>query len=516
MKGGLRPPDPEHAPQPSLAERTSHSILWMTMQRWITRLGALATLMVLTRILAPEDFGLAGAATTLIPVLYVIADVGFSTYIVQAPEVSRRTLDTAFWFSLVCGAVLAAAVAVAAPLIGSLLDQPGVVPLVQVMAVSVLIVAFTSVPISLMRRGMQFRTLAVIEVSSALIAQVVAITAAFTGAGAWALVLQVLASQVVYGAIVWLRTRWRPGLTFSRSEFAEMARYGAPVVGSGLVVMSRSWIETVIVISALGIREMGFIIIAQRLVLTAQELSVSALLPVATAAFARVQGDGERLRSAYLRAAAIAYAAVTPLMLFVAVGAPLLVPLLFGEGKRTSAEIVPAVVAIVLLNVSWAIDQGLYLGTGRPLRWFLTVTVCAVFGLSALGVAASFGLAILLTIWVAVSAAEAVARWFVVAPVVKAGIWQVARPQLGVLVPSAFAVGAGILSMHLLTGVVVDLITLVITGLVVLAMYLLATRLLRPAVFADTVSVLPGRFGQPLRWAVPRRFRTVPREAVDA
>lgn len=490
----------------SLTARTSSSILWMTMQRWATRLGALATLMILTRVLAPEDFGLASAATTLIPILYVIADIGFSTYIVQARRLSSRTLDTAFWFSLLCGVVLAGAVVVGAPLMALLIGEPAVAPLIQVMALSVGIVAVTSVPISLMRRRMEFRRLAVIEVSSALLAQVAAVTAALLGAGAWALVLQVLVSQSIYGASAWIASRWRPGTTFSRSDFAVMARFGGPVVGSGLVTMTRYWLETVIIISALGIREMGFIIIAQRLVLTAQELSVSALLPVATAAFARVKESTQRLRSAYLRATAITYAAVTPLMLFVAVGAATLVPFLFGADKAPSAAVVPAIVVTVLLNISWAIDQGLYLGAGRSLRWFVLVTTTSAAALSALALTAHLGLPAVLITLVSIAAAEAVVRWFVVVPVVHARVSDVAFAQLGIVLPTVLAGSVGIVLMQL-GDAVPEIVLLALTGTAILAVYLVATRFLRPRVFADTVMMLPARIGKTLMWAVPRRLR---------
>lgn len=503
-------PDPEADGQPqaagSLSQQTSASVVWMTVQRWVTRLGGLVTLIILTRLLAPEDFGKAAAATTLIPILFVLSDVGFSTFIVQTPKLGRRTLTTAFWFSLSCGFVLAGAVAALAPAIAHLLGEPDVAPLIQVMALSVVLVAFSSVSIALMRRRMAFRALAGIEVTASFVAQIVAIIVAFAGAGAWALVLQVLASQVIYTVSVCIVARWWPRWGFSWPEFAVMAKFGLPVVGSGLVGMARSWLETVIIISGLGVREMGFIFIAQRLVLTAQELSVSALLPVATSAFSRVRGDAARLKSAYLRASAIAYAAVTPLLVFVAVSAHELIPFLFGDANALSAAVTPALVAIVLVNVSWAIDQGLYLGTGRPSRWFALVAFCSVGALAALAISVQFGLTALLATWVAVAVAETVVRWFVVRPVVKAPLAAIVSPLLGVLFPAATAAAVGWGLMRVLGGQL-PLVQLALTGLGVLTVYLAVTRFVRPLTFTDTVTMLPARLGDLLRWSLPASAR---------
>ncbi len=189
-------PDPgEVEPTASLSQQTSTSVLWMTAQRWVTRLGGLVTLVILTRLLAPEDFGMAAAATTLIPILYVLSDVGFSTFIVQ-PRSSDRAHSPRLSGSRWCaGSCSQETIAVLAPMIAHLLGEPEVAPLVQVMALSVVLVAVSSVSIALMRRRMAFRALAGIEVAASFIAQLVAIAVAFAGAGAWALVLQVLARR---------------------------------------------------------------------------------------------------------------------------------------------------------------------------------------------------------------------------------------------------------------------------------------------------------------------------------
>lgn len=487
----------------TLTERTSASILWMTLQRWVTRISALVTLMVLTRALAPEDFGLAAAATTLIPILYVFADIGFSTYLVQADDIGPRTTATAFWFALGCGAVLAGAVALLAPGIGGLIGEPAAAPLIQALAVSILLVAASSVPISLLRRRMGFRSLAIGEAVAAVLAQAAAIAGALMGAGAWALVVQVLVSQFVFGVLVWVLAGWRPSGAFSVEELVRMIRFGVSVVASSLVGMARAWGETVILIGGLGLRATGFVVVAQRLVMTAQELSMSALLPVATSAFAAVQEDAARMRAAYLRATNIAYAVVVPLLVFVAVSAPVLVPFLFGDGQSESAQVVPAIAALVILNVSWAIDQGLYLGTGRPVRWLLVVAVSAAAALTALWLAAPFGLKTVLWVWVLTALVENAGRWFVVRSVIAAPARAVAARQWGILLPAALAGAAG-WGILVLAAPLPAVLSLAASGITVLAVYLAATRVIRPRTFTEVVEVLPGPVARTLRWALPR------------
>lgn len=489
-----------------LARHTSISVLWMTAQRWVTRLGGFLTIIVLTRILSPEEFGVAATATTLLPLIYVLADAGFSAYLVQAGEVDERTLATAFWFSLVSGAALAGAIAVAAPFIGAALDVPEAAPLLQVMGLSVLAVALGSVPMALLRRAMEFRKLALLEANAAIIAQVVAITVAVTGGGAWALVLQVLCGQVIVLVSVWIVARWRPRPGFSFARFKVMLAFGTHVVGSGLVYALRVWAETAIVVAGLGVREMGFLSIAQRLVQTAQDLSISALLPVSMAAFAKIRDSVDRLRGFYLRASAVAYAVITPLMVFLAVAAPEVVELLFGADKSDSALVVPALAIMAIAGVGWAVDQALLVGTGHPGRWFAFIAVIYSLALLVSLYLVQFGLLAVVTGWAAIAIAEALLRSIPVAPVIGATRWQVIAPFVSV-VPTAVLAGAAGWGVLWLADPLPLVVEIFLGGMAVVITYLVGMALLKPATTATVLSVLPGRIAGPVRAVLGRRIR---------
>lgn len=490
----------------SLSQQTSTSVIWMTAQKWLSRLGGFATIIVLTRILTPEDFGLAAAASTMMPLVYVLSDVGFSTYIVQVEKVEPRTLNTAFWFSVTCGLVLSVAVIGCAPLIAALLRLPEVAALLMVMTTSVLMIAVASVPTALLRRRMAFRQLAVMDLVSTILAQIVAIVAAVLGAGAWALVLQILVSQLVGTVWVWIAAHWLPGLGFSTSEFKLMGAFGINVVGSEFLVVARGWAETAIVAAGLGVRELGYLSIAQRLVTAAQDVTVSALLPVSTVAFAKVRGVGGRLRSAYLRATSISYAVATPLMLFIAVASATLVPFLFGADKTVSADVTPALALISLLNLGGTIGYGLHLGIGRPARWLAFIAVSYAVSISILAYSVQFGMMALMAAWVGTAAVEAVARWFVIGRSIDASPWQVAVPLLGVVAPATIASILGMGVMALFNGRYA-FAAIACTGVVVVLVYLVALRLIRPVTYADTLAVLPGRVTRYFTWSLPKRGR---------
>src|SRR6478736_3798763 len=80
----------------ALGRPAASGTLWLAAQRWVVRVTGLVTVAVLTRLVTPEQFGVVAAASAVIPFVLMLSELGLSVYIVQAPELSRRTLSTAF------------------------------------------------------------------------------------------------------------------------------------------------------------------------------------------------------------------------------------------------------------------------------------------------------------------------------------------------------------------------------------------------------------------------------------
>ncbi|WP_141881772.1 oligosaccharide flippase family protein [Homoserinimonas aerilata] len=159
----------------SIGRQAASGVLWLIVQKWAIRITGFVTIAVLTRFLSPEDFGTVAAASTMLPFFYLLADLGFAAYIVQADTTDRRMLSTGFWFSTVAGLLLAGALILCAPLVGLVFRSEQIVPVMQVLSLAVVFTATASVPMALLRRGMRFRAIAAQGSVAAVVAQVVAV-----------------------------------------------------------------------------------------------------------------------------------------------------------------------------------------------------------------------------------------------------------------------------------------------------------------------------------------------------
>lgn len=472
-----------------LGASAARGVLWMTAQKWMTRLGGLVTMVVLTRFVAPEDFGVVAAAMTVIPFVYLLSDMGFSAYVVQAKSADQALLSTSFWFSCVAAGVLGGLLFALAPAFALVFGIDEVTAVLRALVPSILFVGLQAVPVALLRRRMQFRALAAQTAVAAAIAQVVAIVLALTGAGVWALVFQQLVSQGVSAGMAWWASRWRPSLRFARRELAAMTRFGGQVVSVELVAATRGWAEAAIITNVLGAAALGYLTIARRLVDVTSDMSAAAILPVSTVVFARVRESLGRLRAAYLRALGTSYGTVGLPLTFVAVSAPLVVPLVFGEGWDQSIVLAQALALAGVLTLGAMLDHGLFYGLGKPGTWLAYAIVVDALTLATTAVCVRWGLIGVALGFLSVALLATVSRWVLVGRTLAVRVGVVARPFARLLPVMVGVVLAG-QGTILLTDALPSILALACVGLVMLLVHVGLVRLLAPAVYLDVVRAL--------------------------
>lgn len=474
------PDVPEAADTPGgVGGAAAGGVLWLTLQKWVVRLFGFVTIALLTRLLAPEDFGTLAAASTVLPFFYLLADLGFAAYIVQAEKVTERMLSTAFWFSILAGLVLCGALWVAAPLMGQVFGNDTVTPVLRMLSLWIVVTAIGSVPMAILRRRMRFGVLAVQGAVAAVIAQVVAIVLAVTGFGVWALVAQTLTAAVITTALVWGAARWHPRGVFSTVEFSRLAGFGGKVLGVEIVAMVRAAGEAAVTSAVLGAAALGFMNVAQRLVQIVQDLTGSAIVPVTNVVFARVRDAIDRLRGAYLRALRLVYVVLSLPLTIVAVTAPLLVPIVFGPGWSAAVPVAQILALAGTLSVGAWLDHGLFYGMGRPGRWFVYAVITDAVTLGTTIVVARWGLVAIAAGFLVVATLATVARWFLVGRVLQASAGEIARPfrLLVVLVLGAGGAGWGVMTLTAnLPGPIALVIVAAVIGLVHVGLSLLVAR----------------------------------------
>jgi O-antigen/teichoic acid export membrane protein len=474
-----------------LGRHAAAGMLWLAAQKWAVRISGFATLVVLTRHVTPSEFGVVAAAMTVIPMLYLLADLGFSTYLLQAEEVDRRSISTAFWASAAAGAVLSAALWLVAPLVADAFRSTELRDVLRALVLAVVPTVLSAVPLALLRRAMRFRDVALQGLVAALLAQAVAVVIAMRGGGVWALVGQVVVTQWVIGVLAWRSARWVPAFQLSPPLFRQMATFGVRVSSVDLVAALRMWAESWIVTVTLGPAALGLLNIGQRLVQTAQDLTAVSLTPVSTVVFAKVRSSEDRLRAAYLKALGVAYAVVAPVMVVIVVTAPGLLPRLFGEAWHDSVVPAQALAVAGIITIGAMLDHGLFYGLGRPGRWLVYAFGVDATSVGITAVAVHWGIAGVAVGFVVLASGATAVRWVLVARMVGLSVPSVARPFVRVMVPSLATIALGAFAFGALAGDRAGwgalVAALVLTG----GVNLLLLRLAAGPILRDALGLIP-------------------------
>ena len=480
----------------SLGTRVASSVLWLAAQKWIVRLSGFVTLVILTREVLPAEFGVVAAAMTVIPMVYLLSDLGFSTYLLQSDDIDQRSLSTAFWSSVAAGVVLSTALLAAAPFVAMIFQTPQLEDVLRVLVLAVVPTVLGAVPLALLKRAMAFRVVAIQAAVAAGIAQAVAIVTALMGAGVWALVSQVVVTQWVIALMSWRSARWLPSLRVSARLFRQMSMFGLRVSSVDLAATARMWGESWIITVSLGPSALGLLNVGQRLVGVALDLSAAPLIPVSTVVFAKLRESVDALRASYLKALGVAYAVVSPLMILIIVTAPVLVPLLFGDEWHASVQPTQALAVAGIITLGAMLDQGLFYGLGRPGAWLGYAIVVDAATVATTAIAVRWGLVGVAVGFVNVAALATFARWILVGRLLGLNTRTVARPLLTLLIPTGATVIVGTLVLRAMSSADLPLAALAVTAVAAAIAYVVLLRLAAGGIIRDALGVVP----------VPKRY----------
>ena len=297
-----------------------------------------------------------------------------------------------FWTIVLLSSALAAIVWFLAPVIANSFDEPGVQPIIRWLVPCLVFGALESVPVSLLRRELNFRSLALRSLISAPIAGVIGIIFALLGFGVWSLVARILTASAIQTIVLWLKTDWRPRLAFSLPHLRDLLPFGINVTGAALLTFASRQLDVLLIGQMLGAGPLGFYTVAKRLVILLVEFIGGTIEHVAWPIFSRIQHDHERVISTFHRATQYASLIAFPVFTGIAILADSIVPVVFGEQWLSSAKLMQVLAITGLVQSVLRVHETLLVGMGRPQLKLRLQLLLAVANLIAFVFAIRFGL----------------------------------------------------------------------------------------------------------------------------
>lgn len=367
----------------TLQRQTIAGMQWTTLSTLAVTVLQLATIVVLTRFLVPDDFGLMSILMIVIGFAQAFMDMGISNAIIQRQSVTHEQLSSLYWLNLASGLVIALIVIAAAPLIAHFYAEPRMTEMLWVLSSVFVIVGLGNQYRVLSQKALEFAFMARIEVAAAAVSFLVAVMLAAQGAGVYALIAAMIA-QALVSSMCYLLTglyrHHRPALLYRHDELKGFFSFGLFQMGEKSINYLSANIDNILIGKFLGMQALGFYNLAWQLCIFPVQKINPIVNKVAFPVYARLQDDPAQLQLYYARFLQAVALITVPLLTFLFYFPAETVRVLYGPGWEQTASLIALLSFVGIFKALGNPAGSVFLALGRAdigfwwnLAWLLTV-----------------------------------------------------------------------------------------------------------------------------------------------
>ena len=349
---------------------------------------ALLSGIVLARILTPEDFGIYSIAASVVLLGYLFRNFGVGQYIVQAARVTDEMLRAAFSVTLVVSWTIGLLLILGAPTLGRFYEEQGVTLVLYFLSLNFFLLPFGAITNALLRREMRFEKIAVIDISAAVTALIVGLTAAFMGASymsiAWASNASTFVSILVTPLFRPPGTPWLPGT----KGFRNVLSFGVKVGAMDLSNSGTDSATELVIGKAHGLHDLGIYSRAYGTFRLFEFAFVQTIRPVVLPFLSRAKHDEEDLGDIYLKILTLTSIFAIPFFAFLCVNAAEVIALLYGDQWGAAAPVLQVMCVAGAFFAPTLFFEQMLIANGRPGQAMRFVVLSQVLRLGALALLA--------------------------------------------------------------------------------------------------------------------------------
>jgi glycosyltransferase involved in cell wall biosynthesis/O-antigen/teichoic acid export membrane protein len=351
-----------------LAARTASGAIWTYASYTTGRALVLVGMVVVARLLRPEDYGLFSMAALAVNLLEGSYDLGLRRGLIYfGGAINVWNLHrTGFVLALATGLTLTACLFAMGPLAAAFYGEPRVTSLMQVLSVYFGIGCLGIVPDALLQHRLAFNRRFWPTIAAPAGRYAIAIPLAALGFGAWSLAWGQLIGISLEVVLLLMLAGWHPRLGWSASGAHQLLRYSSQVSLVEWTAAIGFNLDYILVGHFLGSAVLGLYTLAFKLPDTtlgaAGWVASRVLLPALVEINDRQQSVGD----GFLHALRFLAAVLAPLTAGMCLLAPQIVPLVFGEQWIGAVPVVQLLAMSAGLNGMLQVIGAAFMAAGQP------------------------------------------------------------------------------------------------------------------------------------------------------
>ena len=375
------------------------ALFWSFAERYASMIVGMAGSMVLARLLKPHEVGIYSLCATLTTVATIVRDFGISEYLIQERELTKDKLRAAYGLAFLTAWSIGIILFVLRYPAAAFYQEPQLVSVIGVLCLNFFLLPLATPTFALLNRELQFRKVFIVQLSSNVVQQSMAVWLAWKGFSAMSLAWSSVAGIVT---TVLILVAMRPGdswLLPSFKEAGQVMRFGSMFMGSRIVeTLTRNGHEFLLA-KQMGFEAVGLFSRAYGMIELFQSNVANAIQRVATPAFAAEHRSGGDMATSYAQGTAVFTALAWPFFGFVALMAGPVIELLFGKAWLEAAPVATMLALTCFPSYLVALAPNLLSATGQIRRRLHVTAVLLPCHLLAVFLASRFGMVAVAACW---------------------------------------------------------------------------------------------------------------------
>ena len=256
---------------------------------------------VMARLLVPQDFGLVAMVAPVMAFVVMFADLGLSQATIQRAKISQQELSFLFWVNVAVATTLAFVVMAISPLVAMFYHEPRVMMITAVMGGTLILSGLCAQQTAIFNRNMEFRKMAIIDISTLIVGFTAGVVAALAGMEYWSLVVIHASIYTTNVIMSWTLSKWRPSRPSVPDDWKSLLRFGGNLSGFYFVNYFARNLDNILIGKYKGEVALGLYDRAYKLLLMPLSQITTPLARVALPLMSRTLNEPVTYRRAYMR-----------------------------------------------------------------------------------------------------------------------------------------------------------------------------------------------------------------------